>query len=106
MVLKDRIRQIIELLATGLAVIPLPLRLVIVKASFADLARTAPRAADPLRPAQFTDFSVALGIINQFLDLQHLSQLSFIVWFASAYGFSSPFAYYLLEFHIEPTIRL
>ena len=90
MMFKDRIDQIIKLFEAALAVITL--RLTIAKAPFADLARATLGATNPLRSAQFAYVSLAFSIIDEFLDIEHRSLLSFIVWFASAYGFSSPFA--------------
>jgi hypothetical protein len=89
MILKDRIDQIIKLFEAALAAIAL--RLTIVKAPFAHLARATLKATDPFKPAQFTYVSLAFSIIDELLDIEHRSLFSFIVWCASAYGFSSPF---------------
>jgi hypothetical protein len=86
MMLKARIDQIIKLFEAALAAIALRLTI------FADLAQATLGATDPLRPAQFAYVSLAFSLIDELLDIEHRSLLSFIVWFASAYGFSSPFA--------------
>jgi hypothetical protein len=72
MAFKDRLRQIIELLLAGLALLALSLLLVGVEPALDDLRQAARRTPHALWPAQLAHHFIALGIVHQVLDLdQH-----------------------------------
>ena len=72
---ENRAGQIVETLPAVLALVPTTLRLGIVSALSGDALRTAFRAGYFPRPSYFTDFLVALGIIDQILDIHHGSSI-------------------------------
>lgn len=102
MAFKDGVSQIIKLLGTSLTAIPLPVRMMIVKSAFADLARPTFRAADALGPAQLTNFRITFRLIDQVLNIEHRPLLALLDLFGSAYRSFTPFANYLLETQLEP----
>jgi hypothetical protein len=67
--------QIVETLPAVLALVPTTLGLGIVSTLPGDALRTAFRAGYSLRPAYFTDLLVALGVIDQILDIHHGSSV-------------------------------
>ena len=67
--------QIVETLPAVLALVPTTLELGIVSTLPGDLLRTAFRAGYSLGPSYFTDFLVALGVIDQILDIHHGSSI-------------------------------
>ena len=71
MTFKDRATQIIELLPTASACIPLAIGLVAVKTTFVDRTGRTFRATHPVRPAQLADHGKAFCVVNQVLDVQH-----------------------------------
>ena len=72
MAFKDRIRQIIKLPLTRLAVIALALWISVMKSALGDLHRPTGRAVYALRPTHFTHDLIALGIVNEILNMdQH-----------------------------------
>lgn len=69
MTLKDRLRQIVKLAATGPAFITLPMRLMRVLPPFNNLGRITGGTPDACGPPQLTDDFIALGFINQGLKI-------------------------------------
>jgi len=67
---EDRPSQVVETPAAGGALIALPFRLGVVLTLLRDLRRVAMRAADAVRPAQPPDRFVALGVVDERLDVQ------------------------------------
>jgi hypothetical protein len=73
---KNRTTQIIELLPTFNTLMPLAMRLMIMKTTFLYLGRSALRASNPIRPAQCAHYRKTLGIIYQILYVDHEPILS------------------------------
>ena len=71
-----RATQIIELLFTVLASVPLSIRLVRMKTMFVDLTGATPGTAYPVWPTQFTNDRKAFCIIDQLLNVYHVPILS------------------------------
>jgi hypothetical protein len=68
---EDRPGQVIEVLLTGLTLIPLPLGLGRIVALLGDGRGVAMGAGDALRPAQVPDGLVALVVVDEVLDVDH-----------------------------------
>jgi hypothetical protein len=68
---EDRARQIVEIGLAGLAVVALPIQLSLVDATFANVLGSAPRASDPVRPAELADGFVALRVVDKHIDSEH-----------------------------------
>jgi hypothetical protein len=64
-------RQIVKATVAVLALVSLALGLGIVMPLLGDALGRALGADYPIRPAHCTDRSIALGVINQILDIQH-----------------------------------
>ncbi len=67
--------QIVETLPAVLALVPTTLGLGIVSTLPGDAPRAAFRAGNSLRPSYFTDFLVALGVIDQILNIHYGSSV-------------------------------
>lgn len=76
MTFKDCVAQIIKLFGASLTAIPLPMRVAIVKPTFADLIRPTFRAADAIGPTQLANFGIAFCLIDQVLNIEHRALLS------------------------------
>ncbi len=72
---ENRAGQIVKTLPAVLALVPTTLGLGIVSALPGDALQTAFRAGYSLRPSYFTDFLVALGVIDQILDIHDESSI-------------------------------
>jgi hypothetical protein len=70
MPLKDGPTQIVELSTTRLALIPLSMGLVVVKAPLVDLPTASSWTDHPLRPAQLSHHFIAFGIVHKSLNIQ------------------------------------
>ncbi len=71
MSLENGIAQIIKLLPTRLAHVPLSITVAVRMPAFLDVRCIAVRAVNPIRPAQGAHYFIALRIINQLLDTYH-----------------------------------
>ncbi len=70
MTFKDRVAQIIKLLAARLTTIALPVRLMGMKSTFADQLGGAIGTTYTIRPADFANFFVAFLLVNQVVNLE------------------------------------
>jgi hypothetical protein len=68
---KDSLGQVIKLLVTILALIPLAVRLSIMKPTLVDKGTFTMGTANTVWPAQLSDLLVAFSIIYQILNCKH-----------------------------------
>jgi len=69
---KDRLAQVVKVSLTYAALIALAVVLAVITASFGDGRRVAPDATNAIRPAHLADGFVALSVVNEVINLQHL----------------------------------
>jgi hypothetical protein len=68
---EDRPCQVVEVFLTGLAPVPLTLRLGRIVTLFRDLSRVAMGASYALGPSQLADCLEALEVVDEVLDVDH-----------------------------------
>src|SRR4051794_37622452 len=85
---EDRAGEVVEASPTGVALVTLPVRLGVVPPVLGHRGRGAMGAGDPVGPAHRSDRLVALGVVDQVLDVHHWSMPRFraAVWGRSAAG--------------------
>jgi hypothetical protein len=81
---KNRATQIIELLPTCWAFVPLAMGLMGMKPALVHAVGATLRALHAVRPAQLAYHRKALGIIDQVLDIQHGPILTAIAFSATS----------------------
>lgn len=72
---KDGVGQVIKIAVTGMAMIALTMALVIITTPLGHRRRVTPDAMKAVRPTQLADSFIALGIINEVINLQHKRSL-------------------------------
>src|SRR3954451_12495659 len=72
---EDRAGEVVEASPTGVALVTLPVRLGVVPPVLGHRGRGAMGAGDPVGPAHRPDRLVALGVVDQVLDVHHRSIL-------------------------------
>src|SRR3954462_10332550 len=74
---EDRAGEVVEASPTGVALVTLPVRLGVVPPVLGHRGRGAMGAGDPVGPADRSDRLVALGVVDQILDVHHRSMPRF-----------------------------
>lgn len=69
MTFEDGTGQIVEIVSTRFAMVPLTMLLRFIEAVFDDVLVAAKWTPHPLRPTQFANFSIATCIVDEVLDI-------------------------------------
>jgi hypothetical protein len=72
---KDGIGEIINIAVAAFAMITLTITLALMKSTAFDLVRLAPDAADAFRPTHLADTLIALGVVDQVVDPEHIRSM-------------------------------
>ena len=86
MMRENRIGQIAKVLVTGFAMVALALALALMQPAPNDVLSFAPDALDAFRPAPLTHTFVALCVVYQVVDLEHLRSMLFAISFSKNCG--------------------
>src|SRR5438128_12443817 len=79
MMREDRVSEIIEVAATGLAAIALTFTLALMPPAPFDLVGLTPHTADAFRPAYLPHTLIALRVVDEVVDLEHMRSMLFWV---------------------------